>query len=144
MGQKASFFEIVFNLALNYFKIAAKQDEENDEICLEWGLTLISLGEVLELEESSKNYFAEGEQKLIKAGSLGNQHAYYHLACFYSLTGKLEKSLSFLSKAGQLGVLPSAEELMEEEWLEQLRATSAFAAFIAAVEKQEKMIDDLY
>ncbi len=140
----ATFETRAFRLALNYFKIAAKQDEENDTILLEWGLTLTSVADQLSENEGTMrtNYFAEAEQKLTQSGMLGNQMAYYHLACFYSLTGKPEKSLHFLQEAKVMDVLPPLEELMEDEWLENVRATKAFAGFLITLENKEKSIDD--
>lgn len=125
--------------AIGCFKLALKQNEEDDLVYLEWGLTLISLAEQMsELNQAQKECFLEAEQKILKSGQLGNLHAYYHLACLYSLLNKLEESMHFLEKAHQMEILPTIDEVLQDDWLDNVRSTKAFQDFIAKIEKQEK------
>lgn len=130
-----------FKQAINSFNLALRQNEENDLVYLEWGLTLISLAEQEELPQPRKQYFSEAEQKIIRSGQLGNQHAYYHLACLYSLIHRYEESIRLLMKAEEQEVLPSIEELMEDEWLDNVRSTQGFKNFIYKLEHKQNMVD---
>ena len=130
-----------FTQAINSFNLALRQNEENDLVYLEWGLTLISLAEQDELPEPKKQYFLEAEQKIIRSGQLGNQHAYYHLACLYSLLNRYEDSIRLLMKAEEQEVLPTIEELMEDEWLDNVRSTKGFKDFIDKLETKQNMVD---
>jgi len=123
--------------ANNYFKLASKQDPEDDNVWLEWGLALITYAYDNLSNDPKKQYYLEAEQKIIKAGQLGNLHAYYHLACLYSLTKRYEESLLFLEKAKNINMLPPMEEMLEDEWLDNLRATDLFSPFLNGIDKKE-------
>lgn len=126
--------EECFQRALNYFRIAAMNEEENENIWLEWGLTLINLAHVSFDAASIPQIYLEAEQKIIRAGQLGNQHAYYHLACLYSLNGRLNEAMNLLEKASRLDILPPVEELLHDEWLEAIRKTENFSYFLSHLE----------
>ena len=130
-----------FTQAINSFNLALRQNDENDSVYLEWGLSLISLGELEEYPQPRKQYFLEAEQKIIRSGQLGNLHAYYHLACLYSLLDRNEECVKLLMKADEQEVLPSIEELMEDEWLENVRSTKGFKDFIYRLEAKQHMVD---
>ncbi|NGX62642.1 MAG: hypothetical protein KR126chlam6_00040 [Candidatus Anoxychlamydiales bacterium] len=128
-----------FEKANNCFKLATKQDLEDENVWLEWGLTLISYSyDNLDSQSQQKKYL-EAEQKLIKAGQLGNQHAYYHLACLYSLTNRYTEAINFLEKAKQIDMLPPIEEILDDEWLDNLRATDQFSHFLHEIEKKQNI-----
>ncbi len=128
-----------FKQAINSFSLALKQNEEDDLVHLEWGLTLISLAEQMsELDAARKECFLEAEKKILRSGQLGNLHAYYHLACLYSLLNRLEESMYFLEKSHEMEILPVIEEVMQDDWLDNVRETKAFGEFMSKVEKQEK------
>lgn len=120
--------------ALNYYHLAAKQDAENSNVYLDWGLCLIHLSNHVIDSEKANQCYAEAEQKLIRAGQLGSQHAYYHLACLYSLLGRYKESLAFMYKAYIHEVLPPIEELVTDDWLEGLRQTAEFDEFLLQLE----------
>ncbi|MCB1084577.1 MAG: hypothetical protein KDK60_00575 [Chlamydiia bacterium] len=120
----------VFHRAVHHYRIAHQKEKENDAIILDWALTLAHLGDLLENSTESDQYFREAEYKMIQAAKLGNTHAYYSLACLYSLTYDLDNSLRFLQKAQIFDSLPSMEEILEDDWLENLRETEAFHAFM--------------
>jgi hypothetical protein len=72
----------------------------------------------------------DAEQKVTLAAKLGNPQAYYHLSCLYSLLGQTERAMHFLLKARQFDALPPIDELLGDEWLENLRSTSEFQEFM--------------
>ena len=134
-GESTGRFEI-FERALHHFQIAHQQEKENDQILLEWGLTLLNVGDLLENEEEGKERLKEGEYKMIQAAKLGNSHAYYGLACLYSVVRDVKKSLDFLEKARTFDALPLIEEMLEDDWLENLRQTKEFQSFIKKLESR--------
>lgn len=124
------------------FNLAIKQDPEDDEVWLEWGLMLISFANE-NLSFSEKNdYFLNAEQKISKAGQLGNPHAYYHLACLYSLTNRFDESMKLLNKAKKLDVLPPVDEILEDEWLDNLRSQEMFTEFLYNLEEQNNKVEE--
>lgn len=130
-----------YQSALHYYRLAHKRDEENDIIILDWSLTLISLGDELQDSLEAEFCFKEAEFKLTQSAKLGNIHAYYHLSCLYSLLNELEKSMHFLYKAKEFEALPPNQELLEDDWLENLRTTSMFQSFFFHLESQSKVDD---
>lgn len=128
-----------FEKAINCFKLASKQDPEDDNVWLEWGLTLTSFAYDNFSDEIKKQYYLEAEQKIIKAGQLGNQHAHYHLACLYSLTNRFEEAILFLEKAKSSDMLPPIEEMLDDEWLDNLRTTEIFSNFLHQIEKKQNI-----
>ena len=133
----------IFQKALSYFMLSIKQDDENDKTYLEWALALIYLAQVKDNEIEANQLYLEAKEKLIRAGSLGNQDALYHMACLYSLTKNYEEAVHFLEKANIQGVLPEIEDLLEDEWLEDFRLSSLFSGFIHNLEKTKKFSDEL-
>ena len=118
--------------AMNYFRMAARQDKEDDAIFLEWGLACIHLAH--HSFSDNDQHYLDAEQKLIRAGQLGNIHAYYTLACLYSILGKYPEAMQLIRKAEKLSVLPPIEEMVEDEWLDNLRQTKEFTEFLASLE----------
>jgi tetratricopeptide (TPR) repeat protein len=124
--------------AINCFKLAVKQDEEDDEIWLEWGLMLISFANTT---SSQNEYFLDAEQKILRSGQLGNEQAYYNLACLYALMKRDAECINLLKKAEHLDVLPTLEEIIEDEWLDNIRDKEDFIHFLCELEKKEKIIE---
>ena len=120
----------IFMRAIHHYRIAHQKEKENDQVILDWALTLINLGDLLENDVESDQHFREAEYKMIQAAKLGNVNAYYALACLYSLIGDLKNSFRFLQKAKTFDALPFLEDLIEDDWLENLRETEAFTQFI--------------
>ncbi len=130
-----------YHKSLHYYRLAHKKDEENDAIILDWALILISLGNEIEDSHERELCFKDAEYKLTQAAKLGNTHAYYHLSCLFSIVGQLEKAMLFLYKAEEFDALPSSNELLEDDWLENLRITPAFQSFFSYLESQSKIND---
>ena len=117
---------------MNYFRMAARQDKEDDAIFLEWGLACIHLAH--HTLHADEQHYADAEQKLIRAGQLGNLNAYYNLACLYSILGRYDEAMQLVRKAEKASALPPIEELLEDEWLDNLRQTKDFTEFLASIE----------
>jgi len=123
-----------YKKAISFFRLAARQEEENDQIWLDWGVCLIHLAETTINHHFMQQLYSDAEQKITKAGRLGNGSAYYHLACLYSILEKTDESMDLIRKSLSLRVLPSLEELLDDEWLENLRNTENFAQFLSDLE----------
>lgn len=123
-----------FLRADHHFRLAVRQDEEDANVWIEWGLGSLSLG-YYSLDPTLKQQaYADAEQRIIRAGQLGNLSAYYNLACLYSLLEQYEKAMDLLRKAQKAMALPSVDELIDNEWLENLRLTEMFAQFVSSLE----------
>jgi len=120
-----------FYRALNHFRLALKHEEENDFVILDWGTTLINIAQYTYDKDLADQCHREAENKLMQASRLGNQQAFYHLACLYSLLGQYEKSLHFLQKSYDAKSLPCLEELLNDDWLDGVRMTASFQEFLS-------------
>ena len=123
--------ERVMHKALSHFKISHGEDDESETNYLDWGLALINLSQMTHQEDEAKSYLEEAEYKLIQAAKLGNTEAYYHLCSLCSLTERYENAIYFLEKAKQFEALPPIDEILEDDWMENLRNTSFFTTFIS-------------
>lgn len=124
----------LFYRAIHHYRIAHQREQEEDAIVLDWAIALVNIGELCEQDAESNYYFREAECKMIQAVKLGNAHAYYFLACLYSILGKIEGSFCFLEKAKMFDCLPTTEEIIEEEWLKNLRKTEQFKVFLSEIQ----------
>ncbi len=127
-----------FHRAAHHYRLAAKHEEENDQILLDWGVTLINLSQHLHVTCEIEQFFREAESKLTQAAKLGNLLAFYHLSCLYSLQGHYEKAIRFLEKADSFSSLPPLEELLQDDWLDDLRDTPDFHEFLSHLETRPK------
>lgn len=125
-----------FCRSLHHFRFASKHEEENDQVILDWGVTLINLSQHTREAQEADQSLRDAESKLTQAAKLGHPSAYYHLSTLYSILGQCDKSLVFLYKAKEFKALPCIDDLLEDDWLENLRCTSEFREFIAELEKR--------
>lgn len=125
-----------FYKAAHHFRLAANRDEENDQILLDWALSLINLSEHMHESEAANGCLRDAEHKLIKAAKLGNTHAFYHLACLAAILRQYDSALCFLEKADQFDALPTIEELNDDEWLDNIRHLPEFRSLIAQIENR--------
>ena len=123
-----------FRRALHHFRFALRQDEEDEEVWLEWGLASILLAHYSLEQETMHQCYADAEQKITRAGQLGNLNAYYNLACLYSITSRFDDAISLLRRAQKADALPTVEEMADDEWLDNLRQTEQFAQFLSSLE----------
>jgi len=122
--------------AVHHFRLALKQEDDNDYVLLDMGVTLINLVEYLQDPIQKALFKKEAENKLLQAAKLGNVHAYYPLGCFFALSNDNARALFFLEKADAFHALPPLEEIYEDEWLDSLQETPAFREFLSSLEKK--------
>lgn len=124
-----------FHRAIHHYRLACKHEEENDQVILDWGVSLINVAQHSHDPQETALLYREAESKMTQAARLGSQQAYYHLACLYSLLGNYDRSFHFLEKSHESKSLPPIEEVLEDEWLDGLRMTSLFQGFLALFSK---------
>lgn len=132
---------IPYQKAFYHYRLAYKRDEENDSIILDWAISLASCGDSLEDPQEKEAFFRESEFKMTQAAKLGNIHAHYHLACLYSLLNEQDKAFYFIKKADEFDALPPIEDLLEDDWLDNLRKTSNFQNFMTYLESKTNVED---
>ncbi len=123
-----------YKRAIHFYRLAVRQDEENDQIWLDWGNCLIHLAHHTLDGDFMNQLYMDAEIKITRAGQLGSCSAYYALACLNSILGRSHEAMDLIHKALQARSLPHIEELLEDDWLDNLRATPAFAQFLTALE----------
>lgn len=125
-----------FHKAIEHFQKYLSEDNEDEVVWNDYGLTLLHLADLLHdptLPNLSQVCFAQAEEKFLHAVSLGNSQAFYHLACLYSQIEHFPQAFYYLEKAELKGALPPTEEIIEDERLEKLRQTAQFRAFISSI-----------
>ena len=123
-----------YKRAISFYRLALRQDEESDQVWLDWGICLIHLAEqTLDVDFMNQLYW-DAEQKISRAGQLGNPCAYYNLACLYSILERTDEAMELIRKSLAARALPPIEEILEDEWLDNLRDTPSFAQFLNALE----------
>lgn len=119
-----------FYKSFYHYHLAIKQEEDNDQLLLDWGVTLINGAQHAQSKAVVDRCYGEAEFKIIQSAKLGNEQAFYQLACLYSLLSDHPKALYFLEKAHLSKTLPPIEELLDDEWLEGIRLTPSFQEFL--------------
>ena len=120
-----------FYRAIHHLRLSLKQDEDNDAMILDWGIALINIAQNSPVLTDVEQLLQDAKQKLTLAAKLGNIQAYYQLSCLYSILHQYQQSMYFLIKADHFNALPPLEELLSDDWLEDLRSTSDFREFLA-------------
>lgn len=128
--------------ALYHYRLAHKRDEENEQIILDWALTLIHIAQRIQEPTEADQVFRDAEHKLVQSAKLGNAQAYYHLGCLYSILGQYDKAMAFMEKAGSCDALPSLEEILQDDWLDGLRSTSDFQEFLSQLEGKPNLKEE--
>ena len=122
-----------FHKSIEQFQIVLSRNSEDEMAWNDYGLTLIHLAQLIQdpsKAEQSQKIFEVAETKLMQAVSLGCTQAYYNLACLYTLTENFQMAMQYLEKGANSDSLPPIEEILHDEWLEELRQTAEFRAFI--------------
>ncbi|MDP1834462.1 MAG: tetratricopeptide repeat protein [Chlamydiales bacterium] len=130
-----------FYRALETFEELVKEDGEDDVVWNEMGVTLINLWLIMREPthpEKSSQLLADAEKCLCRSIGLGNTQAYYNMASLSSLCGKYDVAIHFLDRAVTADALPTIEDLMHDEWLEELRTTDEFHHFITRLKQSHK------
>ncbi len=123
-----------FYRAVHHFRLNLKNDDENDLILLDWATALINIAVHSHDSSESDQFYRDAEHKLQTAMRLGNLQTYYHLACLYSLIGQYEKGMYCLEKAREYDALPPVDEMLQDDWLDNLRSTGDFQEFLTELD----------
>jgi tetratricopeptide (TPR) repeat protein len=115
-----------FFSAIHHFEIAFSINPEDEMAAHDCAVSFMHLFDYLE----DPKYLKFAEDKLQHALCLGNYEAYYTLACVSSLAKNFPLSLFFLERANEVGTLPSVDDLLADEWLENVRNTDAFSKWL--------------
>lgn len=125
--------------SIEHFDLLTASHHEDDIFFNDFGVTYLTLADILSdsiLPKKCEEPFERSEQLFLQAIANGNQIAYYHLACLHSLKGNLEEAMHFIEKAKQCDALPVVEDLLRDEWLEELRQTPRFKTFLSQLSAQ--------
>jgi tetratricopeptide (TPR) repeat protein len=128
-----------YQKACEHFQYLLEQDCEDDMVHLDYGITLINLGLIIQdanHPDPAQVLFKHAEAHLVQAAALGNFQSYYQLAGLCSITGQLGQAMYYLERASFCGVLPGIEDLIHDEWLETLSHTPPFRQFINELSRQ--------
>ncbi len=119
--------------AIEQFQWICREEPDEEVAWDEWGCVLLSLAHLLHdplVPDAHERIRAQAEEKFLRAASLGCGDALYHLSCLYSHQGQYDTALSFLRRAARKGSLPAVDDLIEDEWLSDLRDLPAFEEFL--------------
>lgn len=119
--------------ACEYFQQLLQKEPEDDLAWNDWGTTLVHLALLLydpSLPEQSQELYAQSEEKFLQSVRLGCNSALYNLACIHSLNSNLDLAMQYIQRAADQNALPPVDDLLQDEWLENLRQTSEFRGFL--------------
>lgn len=128
--------EVNYQKAIEFYRLALRHDPENDQIWLDLGVSLIHLAHHTNDTLIMNQLYLDAEVKLSRAGQLGHLGALYGLACLYSILGKTNESMEFIRKALYAKALPPIEEMLDDEWMDNVRESAVFAQFLHALESK--------
>jgi tetratricopeptide (TPR) repeat protein len=123
----------VLQEALVHFQILADEDPEDYVVIADFGVAYLNLAYLTKdtgRPQAEEYFLTQAEEKLSLSASLGGSHSYYYLACLFSMKGQFDVAMHFIEKAELFAVLPSLDDLLNDEWLEALKNTAQFAQFI--------------
>ncbi len=144
LGELTSELEY-FQRALHCMRLAARKEEDNEQILLDWGIVLINISQYTHDVAEADLSLREAEMKITQAAKLGNLQAYYQLASLHSLLGNYDRAICFMEKAEAFDALPPLEDLLQDDWIEGLRSTPFFRELQSRLEQtrvSEKDISD--
>lgn len=130
-----------YHKAIEHFHRLIEEDPEDELIHMDFGISLINLALLIQEAhhpERSQALYRQAEHHLTQATFLGNSEAYYQLAGLYSLTGQYPLSMHCMERAKFFAALPGLDDLMHDDWLENLRQTTPFRQFINQLSSQHE------
>lgn len=122
-----------YQKAVDHFQYLVDLDPEDDVIYLDFGVLLASFGLLIHdghHPERSQSLYLQAENHFMQAALLGNVQAYYQLAGLYSITGHFKQAMDYLERAQFADMLPGIEDLLHDDWLENLRQFPPFRQFL--------------
>lgn len=128
----------IFTRALHHYRLEQKRSDDEEQLLLDWGVTLISLGSCLEDPREANKTFQMARQKLHEAARHGLATAFFQLACLEVQEENFANALHYLHQAEKQDALPSYQEIMHDEWLEPIRDDPSFKAFMEKIGNTNK------
>ncbi len=122
-----------FHKSIEQFQILLSQDSEDEMGWCYYGVTIIHLAQLIQdpiHPEQSQKLYEIAENKLMSALALGSTQAFYNLACLNSLQGNHQASLHYLERAEAARALPPVDQILYDEWLDNVRSTHSFRSFV--------------
>lgn len=119
--------------SIEHLQVLINKDAEDDNILNDYGLSCLTLADLYRdtfINPRSFKYFQKAEQAFMQAIACGGTEGNYWLACVYSLQNHLEQGIHFLERAKQAGILPPAEDLLQNVWLDNLKMHPQFKTLI--------------
>ncbi len=128
-----------FDKSIEIFQKLIQEDPEDDAAYNEYGSALMNLSVLKENldREHQDELQRRAEQAFLQALSLGNQQVFYNLACLYSLRKNLSDSFHFFKKAVESGFIASIDDIIYDEWLENVRATPFFQTYLQTITREK-------
>ena len=124
----------LFARAFHHFHIAQTRDRENDQIQIDWAVNIITSSQLAVTPDEMKKTLAEAQVKLVTAAQAANTQSFFYLSCLYSLLRDYDLSMHFLGKSYLAGSLPPLSDVLQEEWLDNMREVDEFKEFIFSLE----------
>lgn len=118
-----------YQMGIEQFQYLLGIDPEDDMVHMDYGVLLTHLGILVfdtHISEKSHLFYNQAEHHFLKSLALGNVQSHYHLAGLYSITGYLDQSMHYLEKAYQCESFPPIEDVLRDDWLENLRRQPCF------------------
>jgi len=134
-----------YHKAIDQFQMLLDQNPEDDMVHLDFGMSLINLGLLVDdghHPERSETLYRQAEGYLLQAAALGSTQSHYQLAGLYSITKHFNQSIYHLERALFCGTLPGIEDLLHDEWLENVRHMPPFRQFINTLSSRPSMDDN--
>lgn len=131
-GELASDLSIL-QRAIGELQKVVQEDVEDEIAWGDLGMAYLHVAELTSEPNSAdiqRSLYELAEQHFIQALSLGNQHVYYNLVCVYSLLGKTQEAMHYFEKAYLAHLLPPLSDILEDDWLDNLREFPPFQQFI--------------
>jgi len=122
-----------------------QEDMEDDTAWNDLGMAFLHVAEMTKdpsSEDVQNSLYELAEQHFLQSLSLGNQHVYYNLACASALLEKEQETLLFLEKGAHFHLLPPLSEIMEDDWLDNVRDAPGFQEFLNRQARQDILNQD--
>lgn len=135
----------MFYKAVDQYHFLVHREPEDEMLWNDYGVCLLNLAVITSdpiLGKVNKTMYDQAESKLLHAASLGNQGAYYNLGCLYALLNNFEAAMYYLEKGEQCDVLPPLEDILHDEWLENLRNYPPYRSFISRLLNSQEEEDN--
>lgn len=125
--------------AIEHFEFLAKLDGEDDNVLNDLGLVCLTLGDVYRDSFNHINFqhhLTQAEHYFTQSLAAGGTESNYWLGCLYTLQGNYADAMHFLERAKVSGVLPHVDEILTCEWLDDLKNTARFKAFLGELTEE--------